>query len=233
MIPASRTPEGYNARCPVCGNDITLEPSIPPGDAPCPICGSLVWFDTRQPPPASREEIAATREQIRTIVREISVLSATNLSPPDYYEQFLFLTLQALAAVGGAVWMLERPRPWPLRWFHRRRLQLINKLNVSDQFLYSDLADAQSHQRLLDHAISTDTEQLAPPHSAAKDYRIGGNPTNHLLVLSPLRNKNSIVGVVEIFQRPDSPAPTQRGYLQFLKQMCEISSGYLERQQLA
>jgi acyl carrier protein len=44
---ASRTPEGWPNRCPVCGADWRIEPSQPTGDAPCPSCGVLVWFDRR------------------------------------------------------------------------------------------------------------------------------------------------------------------------------------------
>ncbi len=44
MSVSSRTPEGDSNRCPVCGRDVRLEPSWPPGDAPCPACGSLLWF---------------------------------------------------------------------------------------------------------------------------------------------------------------------------------------------
>lgn len=42
---ASRTPEGWPNRCPVCGAEWQIEPSQPTGDAPCPSCGVLVWFD--------------------------------------------------------------------------------------------------------------------------------------------------------------------------------------------
>jgi hypothetical protein len=41
---ASRTPEGMPNRCPVCGNEVKIEPSMPVGDAPCPHCGTLLWF---------------------------------------------------------------------------------------------------------------------------------------------------------------------------------------------
>ena len=44
MTVSSRTPEGAPNHCPVCGNSVRIEPSIPPGDAPCPNCGSLLWF---------------------------------------------------------------------------------------------------------------------------------------------------------------------------------------------
>ncbi len=43
MDVASRTPEGYPSKCPVCGGQTDLEFSEPSGDAPCPNCGHLLW----------------------------------------------------------------------------------------------------------------------------------------------------------------------------------------------
>jgi anti-anti-sigma regulatory factor len=44
VLISSRTPEGRPNRCSLCGSDIQIEPSDPPGDAPCPRCGQLLWF---------------------------------------------------------------------------------------------------------------------------------------------------------------------------------------------
>ncbi len=44
MQPSSRTPEGEDNTCHVCGHAVRIEPSTPPGDAPCPHCGTLLWF---------------------------------------------------------------------------------------------------------------------------------------------------------------------------------------------
>ena len=41
---SSRTPEGDDNQCPICGKPVVIEPSRPPGDAPCPHCGCLLWF---------------------------------------------------------------------------------------------------------------------------------------------------------------------------------------------
>src|SRR5262245_48241819 len=136
MTPATRTPEGDSGRCPMCGSELTLEPSVPPGDAPCPNCGCLVWFEMgKSKPLASREAIAKTRDQISAIVREIAALSSSDLAPCDFYERFLVGTVQAMAAIGGAVWLLEPPGPWPLRWFQQRRLQLACELNVTSHLV--------------------------------------------------------------------------------------------------
>jgi len=45
--PSSRTPEGWPDRCPVCGECVVIEPSLPTRDAPCPSCGCLLWFKSR------------------------------------------------------------------------------------------------------------------------------------------------------------------------------------------
>ena len=39
---SSRTPEGHDSRCPICGADAAIEYSLS-GDASCPNCGSLLW----------------------------------------------------------------------------------------------------------------------------------------------------------------------------------------------
>ncbi|MDB5348752.1 MAG: phosphopantetheine-binding protein [Schlesneria sp.] len=44
MTIASRTPEGSPQDCPICGQAVCVEPSLPFGDAPCPACGTLLWF---------------------------------------------------------------------------------------------------------------------------------------------------------------------------------------------
>src|SRR5438552_232687 len=41
---SSRTPEGQPNRCPLCGQDLRIEPSLATRDAPCPHCGHLLWF---------------------------------------------------------------------------------------------------------------------------------------------------------------------------------------------
>jgi PTS system fructose-specific IIA component/PTS system nitrogen regulatory IIA component len=46
MCPSLRTPEGRPTRCPICGHEVRLDPTNPPGDAPCPRCGHLLWFDS-------------------------------------------------------------------------------------------------------------------------------------------------------------------------------------------
>ena len=41
----SSTTDGTPSSCGVCGKNVWITPSDPPGDATCPHCGSLVWFE--------------------------------------------------------------------------------------------------------------------------------------------------------------------------------------------
>lgn len=47
MTIASRTPEGFPSRCPVCGQATEIEFSDPGDDAPCPNCGELLLLSAQ------------------------------------------------------------------------------------------------------------------------------------------------------------------------------------------
>ena len=170
----------------------------------------------------SQESIEQTKQQIRTLVAEISQLSKSEIGPEEYYAAFLQRIVSALAAVGGAVWMLAEGR----------RLQLTYQINLSHGLLDNSTDDSTKHFRLLDQVVNSDEGVLVPPLSGASDERGGSNPTQFLLVLAPLRSDGNVEGIVEIFQRPDSPPNTQRGYLRFLQQMCELAGEWLKTQKL-
>jgi multidrug efflux pump subunit AcrA (membrane-fusion protein) len=74
--------------------------------------------------------------------------------------------------------------------------------------------------------------RLVPPLAAGQDPAAGANPTRLLLVMGMLKSEGVIEGVVEVFQRPDSQPATQRGYLRFLVQMCELVSEWLKSRKL-
>ena len=67
MIPSSRTPEGQPHRCPVCHQEVRVEPSFPPGDAPCPNCGHLLWFEA----PSREHDADQLRWQIERLAKSI------------------------------------------------------------------------------------------------------------------------------------------------------------------
>ena len=54
MGPVLRTAEGEPVECRVCGNEVSIEPSRPYGDATCPKCGSLLWLNELKPETTKR-----------------------------------------------------------------------------------------------------------------------------------------------------------------------------------
>lgn len=170
----------------------------------------------------SAETIEKTKQQIRGLVGEIAQLAKSDLGPEEFYAAFLQRVVQALAAVGGAVWVLGEGR----------KPQLSYQINISEKLLDKESDEAAKHYRLLDYIINTNTGQLVPPLSGAGDERMGGNPTRQLLVINPLGHDEQVEGLLEIFQRADTQPATQRGYLQFVKQMCELSSEWFKNRKL-
>jgi hypothetical protein len=99
---SSRTPEGEPNRCPICGNDLALEPSIDTRDAPCPSCGHLLWF------------------------KDASVSSGTRLSPTL---SWVFLIRMGKERLGPLPLALERPLLKALRMLNvKGRLPDCNEL---------------------------------------------------------------------------------------------------------
>jgi hypothetical protein len=168
------------------------------------------------------ETIEKTKQQIRGLVGEIQQLSKSDLTDEEYYAAFLQRVMQALAAVGGAVWTLgEGKKP-----------VLAYQSNISPTLLDSQSEDAAKHSKLLEYIINTNQPQLIPPLSSAGDERLGGNPTRQLMVVAPLGHDGIVEGLVEIFQRPDTQPATQRGYLRFLVQMCELAAEWFKNRKL-
>lgn len=167
------------------------------------------------------ETIEQTKQQIRGLVSEIAQLSKSDLEAAEYYPAFLQRIVQALAAVGGAIWVMK----------DGRNLDLAYQINLSDTLLDENDDGAKRHFNLLGHIAGSGEPKLIPPQSGSAEEQIG-NPTRFLLVLAPLKSDNLVEGVVEIFQRPDSQPVTQRGYLKFLIQMCELAAEWLKTRKL-
>ncbi|MGI9515942.1 MAG: efflux RND transporter periplasmic adaptor subunit [Pirellulaceae bacterium] len=173
-------------------------------------------------PPIDRKLIQETRDQIRTMVDEITRLSQSDCSPAEFYQGFLTRTTGALASVGGAVWSLKEGGG----------LNLEYQINFAQTGLVENEATQISHGRLLQQLAEAGEPELIQPASGETGTEAAGNPTQHLLVIGPLKVEQKVVGLVEIFQRSGAGPTTQRGYLRFLVQMCKAASDYLRNEQL-
>lgn len=168
------------------------------------------------------ELVEQTKQQIRNLVREIAQISKSGVGPQEFYDGVLNRVVTALAAVGGAIWTVTESG----------QLALEYQINLRETRLHESEDDQVRHGRLLRKVLTNGEGMLMAPHSGSGNADDGGNPTDFLLVLGPLKTANETLGVMEIFQRPGSSPTVQRGYLKFLEQMCELASDYLKSRKL-
>ena len=163
-----------------------------------------------------------TKQQIRAIVAEIAQLAKAASSPQEFYADFLPRVVQALAAVGGAVWTIGEGGG----------LQLEYQVNLQSTGLAESRDKQIRHGKLLQQAMHQDEGTIVAPQSGWGDDDQAGNPTDFLLVLSPLKADVDVRGVIEVFQRPGTRPTSQRGYLRFLLQMAELAGDFLKTREL-
>ncbi|MFG0287336.1 MAG: hemolysin D [Rhodopirellula sp. JB044] len=170
----------------------------------------------------NQQTVEETKAQIRGLVNEIAALTKSGSTASEFYPELLSRIITALAAAGGAIWLLDEDR----------QLRLQYQINAEPSILADDTDDAARHRRLIQRAANAGQSVLVPPYSGTTDGDAEGNPTRYLLVLGALQHDGQKDGLIEIFQRPDTAPETQKGYLRFLQQMCELAAEWLRSQKL-
>ncbi|MEQ8849136.1 hypothetical protein [Botrimarina sp.] len=183
--------------------------------------------------------VQRAKAEIQAIVQQIGELSRQDVAPDHYYEEFLNRVVQALAAMGGAVWTLSESGQFRLAY----------QINLRQTGLAENPIAQEQHGRLLHRVLSAPTGPgfsegaVVQPHSgfgeddqvisAESHEHAPANATDFLLVLAPVHNDQGPQGVVEVFQRPGGRPQVQAGYLKFLLQVCQLAGDYLRSRRLA
>ena len=158
-----------------------------------------------------------TRSQIRELVQEVHQLANEAASEDEFYEGFLARIVTALASVGGAIWTCDS---------NSKSLDLKNHINLKQTSLNENPQAQEIHGNLIRKVYERREATIIPPDTATAESNQAGNPTDLLLVIAPVKVDGEIVGLVEIFQRPGAGPTTQRGYLRFLLQMCDVAAEF-------
>lgn len=166
--------------------------------------------------------IEQTKQQIRSLVVEIANLSKQDLDVREFYGAFLDRVISALAAIGGAVWAISESGG----------LELQYQSNLRETHLADNQESLNAHGQLLQKIVTSGEGGLVQPRSGEGQNGQASNPSDFLLILGPIKLDQDTRGVVEVFQRPGAPPTTQRGYLKFLLQMCDLASDFLKTRQL-
>lgn len=159
-------------------------------------------------------------------MQEVVELSRSEIEPAEFYAAMMDKTISALAAVGGVVWIQEEGAP----------LKLEYQVNLRQTGLAQSEAAQIQHGRLLEQVMTKGEPALVQPHSgtgeAAEGEDAAANPTDYLLVIAPIKSDRGVDGLVEVFQRTGARPTTQRGYLRFLTQVCELAGEFVKTRRL-
>jgi hypothetical protein len=162
--------------------------------------------------------VEETRRQINRLFEEVGRLAEMDLTPNDFYGEFLKRILQALAAPAGAIWMRTA----------QGNLQLQFQINMREVGLDATEEGRESHDELLRKAVMQPAPRFLPAHSSegATTGVAAGNPTEFLLLLVPIVVDNQVAGLVEVWQAPDRHHNAIRGFLEFMVKMAELATRF-------
>jgi len=171
------------------------------------------------------DAVRRAKQEIQGLVQEVVELSRSEIEPAQFYSALMDKSVSALAAIGGVVWTIEEGAGVKLEY----------QVNLRETGLAENEPAQLQHGKLLKQVIERGEPALIPPNSGAGDDaedEAAANPTNFLLVIAPIKSDRGVDGVVEIFQRAGARPTTQRGYLRFLSQICELAGEYLKNRRL-
>lgn len=163
-----------------------------------------------------------TKNQIKKLVAEIADLAEADIQPPEFYQEFLGRAIAAVAASGGALWMLDG----------KGTLKLQHQIEFRLTGLMDGRVRTQPHDALLGALFQAAQAQIIPPGATIEGMPQAGNPTPFALILAPLFVDKQVVGLVEILMDPTRRAATQKSTLRFVGDLCDLASQYLKNRQM-
>lgn len=165
-------------------------------------------------PPMPATPADSLQQQVRALALEVEKLAASSLPPEKFFPLFLDRLVKAIAATAGAVWMLKDGK-----------FQLNCAIRLKSTGIPDNVEIQRYHHRLLsDISANCQTRFIHTDDVADPKF-----PRPHLLILTALMCDDRCVGVVEIFQRPNTPASARPGYMQYIEQMAGYASLYLQK----
>lgn len=163
-----------------------------------------------------------TKNQIRKLVSEIAELAEADIQPQEFHGEFLARVVAAVAASGGALWLLDG----------RGGLRLQNEIEFRQTGLLDGRTRTAPHDALLGCMIQASQPQIIPPGATVEGMPQAGNPTGFALIIAPLVVDKQPVGLVEILMDPTRRAASQKSTLRFVSDLSDLAVQYLKNRQM-
>lgn len=166
----------------------------------------------------SNSSVQEVRDRIIQLAREIEEFSRTNVPPKSFFTEFLKRVVGAVGARAGVVWLRS----------DANRLEQFCEVGLANTTFSENPNALTINHKLLTEVMSNG--QACTYHPGETQTEL---PTGDMLVLAALQRNKEVVGVVEIFQRSDTPPQARPGFLQFVEQMTGYACRYLDNQHRA
>ncbi len=163
-----------------------------------------------------------TKNQIRKLVAEIADLAESDVQPAEFYVEFLNRSVAAVAASGGAFWLMDG----------RNGLRLQYQVEFAQTGLMDGRVKTPPHDALLGCMIQASQAQIIPPGAVIEGVPQAYNPTPQALIIAPLIVDKQVVGLLELLMDPNRRAAQQKSTLRFVGDLCDLASNYLKNRQM-
>ncbi len=163
-----------------------------------------------------------TKNQIRKLVAEIADLAESDIQPTEFYVEFLNRSVAAVAATGGAFWLMDG----------RGGLRLQYQVEFGATGLMDGRVKTAPHDALLGCMLQASQAQIIPPGAVIEGMPQAFNPTEFALILAPLMVDKQVVGLLEILMDPTRRAAQQKSTLRFVSDLCDLAATYLKNRQM-
>lgn len=157
--------------------------------------------------------VEQARQQVARIAAEIQRLAQSSMPSPEFFERFLPLLVKATGARAGVVWMLGPGG----------QLTPMSQVRLSELQVLDDPGAQEDNLNLLRDVFSTGQARCV----GADQPQLSRFPVRSFVTLAPLQKGENCVGVVELFQKPDTAESARAGYLQFVEQLAGHASRFL------
>jgi hypothetical protein len=171
--------------------------------------------------PVDMNTAEQARQRVNRLTEEIVHLSEQELSPAEYYGEFLQRILNVMEAPAGAVWV-RTPQG---------NLQLQYQINMVQAGLDRAENSREMHGELIRQATMKGQPGIFPPHSSTGENG-PGNPTDLFILLAPIIYDKQVAGMVEIWHHPMRGPDAMRQFLAFIVRMAALAAGYTRNHQL-
>lgn len=165
----------------------------------------------------TQREFQSAQDRVRELIDRLTQLAESGTAAEEYFPEFLEQLVAGMQAVGGAIWRQREGQA--------AVIDLEYQLHLGQTQLLAEQKHVQVHAKVLQQVLRGGESLAVPPGPNLE----GGNPTQCVLLLVPIRIKQQVSGVLEILQRPEVPQEAWSSQLTFLSRFAQMAEAVFQQ----